>query len=215
MAVTDNPGRERILRRIHSALATPRPERHTYPHAPIFAPVANPVERFRSECKANNTECMVVDDVAAALATVGETLKNIPGEIFLQDTPWLRRMASEHLGGRELRWSSSGAPRETSQACITLAESLVAASGSVFVSAECGGRGASVVAPVHIIVATADQLTPSLDAAFQRMRERGTAARNSAVCLITGPSRTGDIEKIIVMGAHGPRRLIVVLAVRE
>jgi len=44
------------------------------------------------------------------------------------------------------------------------------------------------------------------------MRERNTAFQNSYVCLITGSSRTADIEKILVMGAHGPIRLIVVLA---
>jgi L-lactate dehydrogenase complex protein LldG len=35
------------------------------------------------------------------------------------------------------------------------------------------------------------------------------------VSLITGPSRTGDIEKIIVLGAHGPQRLVVVVALRD
>jgi len=44
------------------------------------------------------------------------------------------------------------------------------------------------------------------------MSARGTTKRNSMVSLITGPSRTGDIEKILVMGAHGPQRLFVVLA---
>jgi L-lactate dehydrogenase complex protein LldG len=44
-----------------------------------------------------------------------------------------------------------------------------------------------------------------------RIYERGIAAKNSYACLITGSSRTADIEKILIMGAHGPRRLIVVL----
>ena len=52
---------------------------------------------------------------------------------------------------------------------------------------------------------------PTLDDAFARIRERGTAAQDSYVCLITGSSRTADIEKILVMGAHGPRRLVVIV----
>ena len=115
-------------------------------------------------------------------------------------------------GGRAIRWSSEGGPAEASQATITCAEALVAQTGSVFVSASCGGRGASVVAPVHIVVATIDQLVAGLDEAFARLRDLGAAAKNSMLCLITGSSRTADIEKIIVMGAHGPRRLVVVLA---
>ena len=105
-----------------------------------------------------------------------------------------------------------GGQPKSSQATITLAEAVVAQTGSVFVSASCGGRGASVVAPVHIVVASVDQLVPGLDAAFTRIRESGTPEKNSMLCLITGSSRTADIEKILVMGAHGPRRLVVFLS---
>ena len=46
-----------------------------------------------------------------------------------------------------------------------------------------------------------------------RAREAEWPSQNEApcLCLITGSSRTADIEKILVMGAHGPRRLIVIL----
>lgn len=120
----------------------------------------------------------------------------------------------------DIRWSSGTAdgvgsksgPSESSQATITMAEALVAQTGSVLVSAECGGRGAAIVAPVHIVVAEAAQLVPDLEAAFAQVKERGTALRNSYLCFITGSSRTADIEKILVMGAHGPRRLVVTVA---
>ena len=70
----------------------------------------------------------------------------------------------------------------------------------------------TVIAPLHIVVATLDQLVPDLESVFVRIREREIQSRNSYVCLITGSSRTADIEKILVMGAHGPIRLIVVLS---
>jgi L-lactate dehydrogenase complex protein LldG len=129
-------------------------------------------------------------------------------------------LTSEVAGAnRPIRWSNvapvgAAGPDETSQATITLAETLVAQTGSVFVSAACGGRGASVVAPVHIVVAGIGQLVPDLDAAFARLIERGVPTKNSFLCLITGSSRTSDIEKIMVLGAHGPRRLVVVLSQR-
>jgi L-lactate dehydrogenase complex protein LldG len=79
------------------------------------------------------------------------------------------------------------------------------------VSASCGGRGASIVAPCHIVLAKLDQLVPDLESAFARVGERNIQFQNSFVGLITGSSRTADIEKILVQGAHGPRQLVVVL----
>ncbi len=133
------------------------------------------------------------------------------GEIFAQDAPELRALATAFQDGRPLRWSSEGPPNEASQATITLCEALVAQTGSVLVSSANGGRQATVIAPVHIVFARLNQLVPDLEAVFARIYERGIASKNSYVCLITGSSRTADIEKILIMGAHGPRRLIVVL----
>jgi L-lactate utilization protein LutC len=189
--------------------------RHSPLAGEIFASIPDPLERFRRECQANHTECVVTADIAASAAAVSEILASIPpGEIFLQDAPLLRRMAVGWAFVHDVRWSSEGRPNEATKATITLAESLVAATGSVFVSAGCGGRGASIVAPVHIVAATVSQLAPDLATALEWLRARETTIRNSMVSLITGPSRTGDIEKIIVLGAHGPQRLIVVLAMR-
>jgi L-lactate dehydrogenase complex protein LldG len=209
----ENSGRDRILARIRAALREQAPK-HTGPSAEkVFAPVANPVERFQAECAKNNTECVVVPDLGAAAAAVAEIVAALPaGELFVQDAPSLRDAARPWPPDRNIRWSTEGRPAEASQATVTLAELLVAQTGSVFVSAACGGRGASVVAPVHIVVAQASQLVPDLSAAFARLRDENKFAQNSFLCLITGSSRTADIEKIIVMGAHGPRRLVVVLS---
>jgi len=212
----ENAGRDRILARIRSGLRVPAPK-HTAPSAPvaggvIFAAIVDPLARFCQECALNKTECLLTSDLGASAAAVAEVLASIPtGEIFVQDAPALRRMAALWQE-RAIRWSSEGGPAETSQATITRAETLVARTGSVVVSSGCGGRGASIVAPVHIVVATMDQLVPGLDEAFARLRASGAVEKNSMLCLITGSSRTADIEKIIVMGAHGPRRVVVVLA---
>lgn len=214
MEGAENPGRERILARIRTALraAAPKPSAPAS-SGPIFAPISDPLDRFKNECALNNTECVVVADPKGSAAAVGAVLSSLPqGEIFLQDAPAMRAMAADWGKSRGIVWSSAGGPKEQSQATITLAELFVAQTGSVFVSASCGGRGASVVAPVHIVVGTLDQLVPDLSAAFARIQQAGAQAKNSMLCLITGSSRTADIEKIIVMGAHGPRRLVVVLS---
>ncbi len=214
MERAENPGRERILARVRNALRQTAPKHAASASSgPIFAPITDPLDRFQKECALNLTECIITSDMGASAAAVGEVVASIPaGGIFVQDAPQLRGMVSLWPQGREIRWSSEGGPLEPSQATVTLAESLVAQTGSVFVSSSCGGRGASVAAPVHIVVATLDQLVPDLEAAFARLRERGAQEKNSMLCLITGSSRTADIEKILVMGAHGPRRLVVVLS---
>jgi len=213
MAAAENPSRERILARIRAAVKTTAPH-HDGPAGQMFAPVTDPLERFQKECVTNITECTVTADSPSSAAAIAKVLASLPpGEIFVQDAPELRALinASGFKDARPLRWSSEGPPNEASEATITLCEALVAQTGSVLVSAANGGRQATVIAPAHIVFAKLDQLVPDLEAVMGRIYQRGIASKNSYVCLITGSSRTADIEKILIMGAHGPRRLIVVL----
>ncbi len=207
-----NSGRERILARIRRALEHAAPAPSPVPARPFFAAVGDPLERLRRECEANKTELVEAGNPAEAAAAVEAALDSLPpGEIFVQDSPALRALAGGFRKPRAVRWSSQGAPSESSQATVSEAELLVALTGSILVSASCGGRGASVVAPCHVVVARREQLVPDLETALARVRESGVDARNSFVGLITGSSRTADIEKILVLGAHGPRRLVLVL----
>jgi L-lactate dehydrogenase complex protein LldG len=213
LATADNPSRELILRRIRAGLQMPAASAHEPgPARPFFAPIENPLERFQQECKANLMEVTVTSGPAETAEQLASTLNSLPpGEIFVQDHPSLRALVQAAGVSREIRWSSQGGPREVSQATITLADALVAQTGSVFVSAACGGRGASVVAPCHIVFATTDQLVPDLKAALSNAAKNGVLAKNSYACMISGSSRTADIEKILVQGAHGPIRLAVIL----
>ena len=95
---------------------------------------------------------------------------------------------------------------------ITGCEYLVAHTGSVMVSsAQKGGRQMFVYPPVHIIVARHSQLVGYLENAYENLIKKYDKDLPSHVSLITGPSRTADIEKTMVMGAHGPRELHVFL----
>lgn len=213
MPAAENAGRERILARIRSALTSPAPRYGRATEAgPIFAPVDDPFSRFERECVANSTELMSVPDAREAEEALRTVLASVPsGEIYVQDAPLLRRVLGDVREERAVRWSNSVPPSESSQATITGAECLIASSGSILVASSAAGRGASVVAPVHVVVASEAQLVPDLASALARVKERGLLERNSALFLITGSSRTADIEKILVLGAHGPRRLVVIL----
>lgn len=213
MATTNNESREVILERIRAGLRLSVPAPHDeVPPRPFFVPIENPLERFQQECKANLMELTLTSDAAASARQLANLLGTLPaGEIFFQDHPSLRRLAEAAEVTREIRWSGQGGPREVSQATVTMAEALVAQTGSIFVSAACGGRGASVVAPCHIVYARTDQLVPDLQTALGNAKRAGVLASNSFACMISGSSRTADIEKILVQGAHGPIRLAVIL----
>ena len=174
MAVS-NPSREAILTRIREGLRTPALSlTEPVSSGPIFEPVENPLERFQQECKTNLMECQLAADATQSAQVLAEVLASLgAGEIFVQDDLVLRRLMAASGSQREIRWSSEGGPAEKSQATITLADALIAQTGSVFVSASCGGRGASVVAPTHIVYATEKQLVPDLVTALRNATAEG------------------------------------------
>jgi L-lactate dehydrogenase complex protein LldG len=101
---------------------------------------------------------------------------------------------------------------ESCDAALTECEALVAQTGSVLVSAPgSGGRALSVLPPHHVVLARRNQMEPDLTAALQRVRKKFGDKFPSFLSFISGPSRTGDIERILVLGAHGPKKLTILL----
>jgi L-lactate dehydrogenase complex protein LldG len=110
-------------------------------------------------------------------------------------------------------FGAGNVPVREAELGVTACDCLVAQTGSVFVTTRAaGGRALSVLPPAHLVIARRDQLVPDLPAAFARLRARYGTHWPSALSLITGPSRTSDIEKTLVLGAHGPKRLAVYFA---
>ncbi|MBM3405696.1 MAG: hypothetical protein FJY10_12510 [Bacteroidetes bacterium] len=95
---------------------------------------------------------------------------------------------------------------------VTGCESLIARLGTIVVSSLQGaGRRIFVYPPTHIVVAYASQLVPDIRQALQKIKKKYRSEMPSMISLISGPSRTADIEKTLVMGAHGPKELYVFL----
>ena len=214
MSETYSAGRDKILERIRAGLraAPPAPAPRVTDETAIFEAVGDSYSRFLQEAKANLMECLPAAGAMASANALAQVLDSLPaGEIFVQDHATLRRLIEAARVERPVRWSSQGAPAEASQATVTLAGALIAQTGSVFVTAACGGRGASVVAPCHIVFATTSQLVPDLETALVSAAREGVLNDHSFACVISGSSRTADIEKILVQGAHGPRRLVIIL----
>jgi L-lactate dehydrogenase complex protein LldG len=95
---------------------------------------------------------------------------------------------------------------------ITLCEALIARNGSVLVSnGSEAGRRLSIYPNYHIVLAYTSQLVLDIKDGFKVLKERYPDRLPSMISNITGPSRTADIEKTLVLGAHGPKELIVFL----
>jgi L-lactate dehydrogenase complex protein LldG len=94
---------------------------------------------------------------------------------------------------------------------ITTCEMLIARDGGVLVSSrQQAGRRLNIYPPVHIVVGFTSQLVYDVETAFQKIREKYKTFP-SMLSFINGPSRTADIEKTLVLGAHGPKELHVFL----
>ncbi|MBZ0302987.1 MAG: LUD domain-containing protein [Anaerolineae bacterium] len=97
---------------------------------------------------------------------------------------------------------------------LTGADGAIAATGSLVVSVAPGkGRIPTVLPRLHLAVITLDQIVPRLEdwVAQQRAAQFDSIRQSSNLAFITGPSRTADIEKNLVLGMHGPEQVQVIV----
>jgi L-lactate dehydrogenase complex protein LldG len=174
------------------------------------------LEEFISRAEAVGSECRMASCPRNAVEAVSsilleEEVRDEPGHIAL----W----AEDRLIGEEERQELSKripgvrfeATREAaSQAAvgITWVDWGVAQTGTlVSNSAAAGHRLASMLPPVHVALLPADRIVDDMAGALARLDVR----QCGYVGAITGPSRTADIERVLTIGVHGPRRLVIVL----
>lgn len=94
---------------------------------------------------------------------------------------------------------------ESADACITGCEALIARTGSILLSSrQHMGRTAPVYYPIHIVFAYLDQVHHDIADGLRVMKKKYGADMPSMINIATGPSRTADIEKTLVVGVHGP-----------
>lgn len=216
--------REKILRRIREALSVPAPARHLHgaPAAhetghppqdwlpPVPPDLAGRIALFEKNSADLKTTVRRCTDPAPVLAEIAaaEGWKSIATHDFPAGTP-----AVTALGLPTLRTDQpyDKLALERCDAGISGCDCLIAQTGGILVtSGSAGGRALSVLPPHHIVIASESQLVADLADAFALLRRtHGTIP--VFLSFITGPSRTGDIERILVLGAHGPKKLTVLL----
>jgi len=120
---------------------------------------------------------------------------------------------SNILESRKIPYCNNEAEFENMQIGITGCEFLIARTGSVLVSsASQSGRQMNVFPPIHIVIANESQLVDYPEDAYVSIQKKYSNNLPSMISTITGPSRTADIEKTLVLGAHGPKEFIVFLS---
>lgn len=172
----------------------------------------SPVEVFKENLAKVNGEATIIESVER----LGETLLNLLDDNQLSHIACLEPPVRECLiKGQFNRTVGESVSKETT-VVITGCESLVASLGSVLVSsAQAGSRKMFVLPPLHIVIGFASQITDTLEEAYGNLIKKYGNDLPSLVSVITGPSRTADIEKTLVLGAHGPAALLVIVVQQE
>ncbi len=177
--------RDNILNRVRDAVRTKAPRPPEPSAAPIWPPMGEAEARFREEFTALR----------------GEIVESLPE--FLAGFAKIATDKSELAG-------SGNVPVREADLGVTSCVCLVAQTGSIVVACRSAEeRALSALPPVHLVVARRSQIVLDLEAAIGVLRKQYGGGFPSLISVISGPSRTADIEKVLVLGAHGPKRLAV------
>lgn len=176
----------------------------------------DPVSRFETECTAAGGRVhRMTDHEAAACCVMALVQSARPRSVLLGRSRILealdlpRHLASQGIAIVTADGSRLDERHFAADVAITSVDYLIAETGSLAVLARPDNpRAFTLLPPVHIVVADASQLLPDL---FDLFRREVRDAVPSCITLITGPSKTGDIELRLVTGVHGPGELHAVL----
>ena len=204
-----DPARDQILRSIRQNLAASVPGA---PVPPIPRPPSPPgsapdlVDRFTTQLEAAGAQWTLVRGEAEAARVLRRVLSGVGAKrVAGSDAPLVSRLLPERLvdlSRDELFSCDAG---------VTTAQWGIAETGTlVLESARERSRLASLVPPVHVAILSTRCICSSLGDALARVDPA-----SHAITLITGPSRTSDIELTLVVGVHGPQTVHVLLLEEE
>ena len=207
--------REEILRRLRArptaeekALPAPWQSRRNFPD--LTARFASSLTTAKGEIVHEANLPAALEEVARQLAALGAERVVVNGAPSpLDEVDWPAR-----FGG--YRWHVVGRSEGNLRAfCaeadvgISSADAALAETGTLTVqSGPQRSRLATLLPPVHLALVPAGRLTTDI---FTWASERAGAAFPANLVLISGPSKTADIEQTLAIGVHGPKRLIVIL----
>jgi L-lactate dehydrogenase complex protein LldG len=204
-----------VLNRVHAALG--RKPGQTPPALPATVlrprnlPTPERVELFVQQFTKLNGKPVRVRGYAEAVSVVRDLMNGKTA--VASNAPFLRECGITDIAGVQTGFTTRDELRTmcaTTDFGITSADYALADTGTlVMLASPKEARLISLLPPVHIGVIPADSLLPNLDELFIRVPK--PAEQTSSMVLITGPSRTADIEQILVRGVHGPGEIYAVI----
>jgi L-lactate dehydrogenase complex protein LldG len=221
--------RESFLSRVRQAAQAGRAYRvHLHPVPPEVGYVGaagDLCDRMAEEVDAVGGKAFRVPDLLAARELLGKLLQEAAAKSALcWEHDVLDRMAlGEFLQSRGIAGHSHeslsqldlASQRAAMLACdigISSVDCAIAETGTLMVCSRPGQeRVASLLPPMHVAIVERRQIVSDLIDAFALLHHRGLESLPSNIALITGPSKTGDIELQLTTGVHGPKHWRVIL----
>lgn len=201
--------KEKILKKVRAALIsnTDNPFKDVDFSSPVYHAMKEaPEVEFAIKLKETGGTFVYCENEKAIAQNLGILMKQKGWEsVFTLDD-----RVFGLLSGENIPVSNNEEDFSKQKVGVTRCEFLIARFGSIMVSSGIlSGRRMFVFPEIHVVIAAASQVVPELRDALKGMKKRYAADLPSQISVISGPSRTADIEKTLVMGAHGPRELYV------
>lgn len=194
-------------------LAHPLPEMpHPIPVAQYREPASDLVTMFRAAAEHVGAEVRQASQPRGVGSVIEEIIREEQvSSVVLSEDPETT-LAEGSVTGLGILPFDRGRKIAGSQLGITGTSGGIARTGTVVVeSRRAGGRGASLVPPVHLALLRTDRIVETPSAWWRSMHDRYPSGPPSQIVFITGPSRSGDIEQTLTIGVHGPTRLWICL----
>jgi L-lactate dehydrogenase complex protein LldG len=207
--------REHILHKVRTALGR-SPNQPPAPAPPPLLSIPDwtvdqRVARFRSALEALGGKTLDASSMEAARAYAASLVEG--GTAVASNAAFLRECGITGIPGVRTGFTERAALRAACAQAglgITSADYALAGTGTLVMIASPGeARLVSLLPPVHLAVIPRDRILTGLDELFTLLPN--PSEQTSSMVLITGPSRTADIEQILVRGVHGPGEIHVVV----
>ena len=202
--------KEKLLKKIRKALLekrdNPYPNLEDLPHYP---PTDEPLDvLFAEQFTAISGQFLFCEDEVQFI----ENLLQLAEERKWHKIYCWEPALQEVLARYEYPYYETDKDFDQADVGFTLCEALIARNGSVLLSnGNMAGRRLSIYPPVHIVLAYTSEIVLDIKDGLKLLKEKYEGSLPSMISNVTGPSRTADIEKTLVLGAHGPKELFVFL----